>query len=203
MSEIDSTVIPGPKPAPVVGNIPDVDPNEPNWGPARRILMPVFGPASRSFKCWRRSGRGNIRFRRRRSGAADHCTLTIAVVDAPALSGQGRYRGAASTYLANARPGTKVAVTTRPSNRMGAAGGRQRPARLFGAAAGGGDLRGRIASGAIGPTRWRWSNRERSFLSAEMDAIWPPPSMRSASGSIGKRPGVRRPKPNSGWPRWN
>lgn len=46
----------------------------------------------------------------------DHCTLTIAVVDAPALSGHGRYRGAASTYLANARPGTKVAVTTRPSN---------------------------------------------------------------------------------------
>ena len=48
--------------------------------------------------------------------SADHCTLTLAVVDAPALSGRGRYQGAASTYLAHLRPGAKVAVTTRPSN---------------------------------------------------------------------------------------
>ena len=46
----------------------------------------------------------------------DHATLTVAVVHAPALSGRGTYRGAASTYLAHARPGTKVAVTVRPSN---------------------------------------------------------------------------------------
>jgi cytochrome P450/NADPH-cytochrome P450 reductase len=48
--------------------------------------------------------------------SADHCTLTIAVVDAPALSGQGRYQGAASTYLAQARPGARIAVTVKPSN---------------------------------------------------------------------------------------
>jgi cytochrome P450/NADPH-cytochrome P450 reductase len=47
--------------------------------------------------------------------SADHCTLTVAVVSAPALSGRGTYQGAASTYLAKARPGTKVAVTVRPS----------------------------------------------------------------------------------------
>jgi len=46
----------------------------------------------------------------------DHCTLTVAVVKAPALSGQGMYQGVASTYLAQARPGTKVAMTVRPSN---------------------------------------------------------------------------------------
>jgi cytochrome P450/NADPH-cytochrome P450 reductase len=46
----------------------------------------------------------------------DHVTLTIAVLRAPALSGTGVYEGAASTYLAHARPGTKVAVTVRPSN---------------------------------------------------------------------------------------
>ncbi|GAA0943035.1 bifunctional cytochrome P450/NADPH--P450 reductase [Actinocorallia libanotica] len=46
----------------------------------------------------------------------DHATLTVAVVRAPALSGAGLYEGAASTYLAQARPGTKVAVTVRPSN---------------------------------------------------------------------------------------
>jgi cytochrome P450/NADPH-cytochrome P450 reductase len=48
--------------------------------------------------------------------SADHCTLTLAVVDAPALSGQGKYYGVASTYMAQARPGTKVAMTVRPSN---------------------------------------------------------------------------------------
>jgi cytochrome P450 / NADPH-cytochrome P450 reductase len=47
--------------------------------------------------------------------SADHCTLTVAIVSAPALSGRGTYQGAASTYLAKARPGTKVAVTVRPS----------------------------------------------------------------------------------------
>jgi cytochrome P450/NADPH-cytochrome P450 reductase len=47
--------------------------------------------------------------------SADHCTLTVAVVSAPALSGRGTYQGAASTYLAKARTGTKVAVNVRPS----------------------------------------------------------------------------------------
>ncbi|HEX2034302.1 MAG TPA: cytochrome P450, partial [Chloroflexota bacterium] len=47
--------------------------------------------------------------------SADHCTLTVAIVDAPALSGRGRYQGVASTYLAHARPGTRLAVTVRPS----------------------------------------------------------------------------------------
>ncbi|MFI6599287.1 bifunctional cytochrome P450/NADPH--P450 reductase [Nonomuraea sp. NPDC050536] len=46
----------------------------------------------------------------------DHVTLTVAVLSAPALSGSGMYEGAASTYLASARPGAKVAVTVRPSN---------------------------------------------------------------------------------------
>ncbi|MFT3814661.1 MAG: cytochrome P450 [Acidovorax sp.] len=46
----------------------------------------------------------------------ERCTLTVAVVDAPALSGQGRYQGMASTYLANCVPGTRVAVAVRPSN---------------------------------------------------------------------------------------
>ena len=47
--------------------------------------------------------------------SADHCSLTVAIVDAPAASGHGRYQGVASTYLAQARPGTRVAVTVRPS----------------------------------------------------------------------------------------
>jgi cytochrome P450/NADPH-cytochrome P450 reductase len=40
---------------------------------------------------------------------AARCTLTVAIVDAPALSGQGRYQGMASSYLANCSPGTRVA----------------------------------------------------------------------------------------------
>ena len=45
-----------------------------------------------------------------------HCTLTVAIVDGPALSGQGRYFGVASSYLAGAQPGTRVSVAVRPSN---------------------------------------------------------------------------------------
>ncbi len=44
------------------------------------------------------------------------CSLTIAVVDGPAFSGQGRYLGVASNYLAAATPGTRVSVAVRPSN---------------------------------------------------------------------------------------
>jgi cytochrome P450/NADPH-cytochrome P450 reductase len=47
---------------------------------------------------------------------AIHCTLTVAVVDAPALSGQGQYLGVASNYLASAQPGERVSVAVRPSN---------------------------------------------------------------------------------------
>ncbi|WP_243790306.1 bifunctional cytochrome P450/NADPH--P450 reductase [Saccharopolyspora gloriosae] len=45
-----------------------------------------------------------------------HATLTVAVLNEPARSGAGIYEGAASNHLAQARPGTKVAVTVRPSN---------------------------------------------------------------------------------------
>lgn len=46
----------------------------------------------------------------------DHATLTFAVIQAPAWSGRGVFEGASSTYLAQARPGSRVAVTVRPSN---------------------------------------------------------------------------------------
>ncbi|HEY6882012.1 MAG TPA: cytochrome P450, partial [Polyangiales bacterium] len=44
------------------------------------------------------------------------CALCIAIVDGPALSGQGRYHGVASSYLAAAAPGTRVTVAVRPSH---------------------------------------------------------------------------------------
>jgi cytochrome P450 / NADPH-cytochrome P450 reductase len=46
----------------------------------------------------------------------NHVTLTLAVVDAPALSGKGRFQGVASTYLAGLAPGARVSVAVRPSN---------------------------------------------------------------------------------------
>ncbi|ESQ85025.1 hypothetical protein AEAC466_04785 [Asticcacaulis sp. AC466] len=46
----------------------------------------------------------------------DHVTLTLAVVDRPSLSGQGRHLGIASTYLAKLKPGDRVSVAVRPSN---------------------------------------------------------------------------------------
>ena len=47
---------------------------------------------------------------------AERCSLTVAVVDAPALSGQGRYQGMASSFLAGCTPGTRLAVAVRGSN---------------------------------------------------------------------------------------
>lgn len=46
----------------------------------------------------------------------DHVTLTVAVVDAPALSGVGRFQGVASSYLAQLQPGDLVSLAVRPSN---------------------------------------------------------------------------------------
>lgn len=46
----------------------------------------------------------------------EHATLTVAVLNEPARSGAGTYEGAASNHLAQALPGSKVAVTVRPSN---------------------------------------------------------------------------------------
>ena len=47
---------------------------------------------------------------------ASRCTLTVAVVDAEAWSGQGRFQGTCSSYLARLRPGEQVAVAVRRPN---------------------------------------------------------------------------------------
>lgn len=47
---------------------------------------------------------------------ANHVTLTYAVVDQPALSGQGRYVGVATNYLSNLAPGDKLHVNVRSSH---------------------------------------------------------------------------------------
>jgi cytochrome P450/NADPH-cytochrome P450 reductase len=46
----------------------------------------------------------------------NNVTLTYAVVDQPALSGQGRYVGVASNYLSNLAPGDKLHVNVRSSH---------------------------------------------------------------------------------------
>lgn len=46
----------------------------------------------------------------------NNVTLTYAVVDQPALSGQGRYVGVATNYLANLAPGDKLHVNVRSSH---------------------------------------------------------------------------------------
>ncbi|MDO5630059.1 MAG: cytochrome, partial [Mobilicoccus sp.] len=48
--------------------------------------------------------------------SADHVTLTVAHLSSPSLSGEGTYEGVASTFLAHARPGTRIPVTVRESN---------------------------------------------------------------------------------------
>jgi cytochrome P450/NADPH-cytochrome P450 reductase len=44
-----------------------------------------------------------------------HCSITIAVLEAPAWAGSGVYHGVASQYLARAKPGMQIAVSVRPS----------------------------------------------------------------------------------------
>lgn len=44
----------------------------------------------------------------------DQATVSVAVLREPALSGQGTFEGSASTHLAAAVPGSRVAVTVRP-----------------------------------------------------------------------------------------
>lgn len=44
------------------------------------------------------------------------CTLTVAIVDAPALSGQGRFLGVASHFLANLPTGSRIPVAVRSGN---------------------------------------------------------------------------------------
>jgi cytochrome P450/NADPH-cytochrome P450 reductase len=46
----------------------------------------------------------------------NHVTLTYSVVDQPALSGQGRYVGVATNYLANLVPGDRLHVSVRSSH---------------------------------------------------------------------------------------
>lgn len=46
----------------------------------------------------------------------DRATLTIAVVDEPARSGHGQFRGTSSGYLADREPGDRISVAVRPSN---------------------------------------------------------------------------------------
>ncbi len=44
-----------------------------------------------------------------------HCTLTVAVTDAPAFSGLGRFKGTASGYLADLPAGSGITVQVKPS----------------------------------------------------------------------------------------
>jgi cytochrome P450/NADPH-cytochrome P450 reductase len=47
----------------------------------------------------------------------DVCSLTLSVLDAPALSGRGQFKGVTSTFLSQAQPGDPVTVAVRPSQR--------------------------------------------------------------------------------------
>lgn len=45
----------------------------------------------------------------------DACTLTVSILNAPALSGQGQYLGVASNFLARTTPGQQLKVNVQPS----------------------------------------------------------------------------------------
>ena len=79
------------------------------------------------------------------------CTLTVAVVDAPAWSGRGRYRGTASSYLARLQPGQTVAVSVRaPNTPFHPPADRLTPMILVAAGSGMAPFRGFVEERALG-----------------------------------------------------
>lgn len=73
----------------------------------------------------------------------DRLTLTVAVLDAPAWSGQGRYRGACSNYLAGLAPGAQVyAAVMKPNTPFRLPTDPQTPVIMIGAGTGIAPFRG-------------------------------------------------------------
>ncbi len=82
---------------------------------------------------------------------ATKCTLTVAVVDAPAWSGRGRYRGTASGHLARLQPGDTVAVSVRaPNTPFHPPADRMTPMILVAAGSGMAPFRGFVEERALG-----------------------------------------------------
>lgn len=78
------------------------------------------------------------------------CTLTVAVVDAPAWSGHGRFRGACSTYLSRLAVGDRVAVSVRtPTVPFHPPADNSAPMILVGAGTGIAPLRGFLEDRAL------------------------------------------------------
>lgn len=78
------------------------------------------------------------------------CSLTVAVVDAPAWSGRGQFRGAASFYLSGLQPGDRVPVSVgTPNVPFHPPRDNATPVILIGAGTGLAPFRGFIADRAI------------------------------------------------------
>ena len=83
---------------------------------------------------------------------ASRCTLTVAVVDAPAWSGIGHFRGTCSSYLSQLQPGDKVAVAVRtPKHPFHPAGNNDTPIVMVCAGTGLAPFRGFIQDRAHPP----------------------------------------------------
>jgi cytochrome P450/NADPH-cytochrome P450 reductase len=110
----------------------------------------------------------------------DRCTLTVAVLDAPAWSGQGRYRGACSNYLANLAPGAQVyAAVVKPNTPFRLPTDPQVPVIMIGAGTGIAPFRGFVEERAalsqpLGPAHLYFGcdHPDVDFLYREELAAW-------------------------------
>lgn len=110
----------------------------------------------------------------------DRCTLTVAVLDAPAWSGQGRYRGACSNYLASLAPGAQVyAAVMKPNTPFRLPSDPQVPVIMIGAGTGIAPFRGFVEERAalarpLGPAHLYFGcdHPEVDFLYRDELAAW-------------------------------
>jgi cytochrome P450/NADPH-cytochrome P450 reductase len=125
------------------------------------------------------------------------CSLTVAVLDAPALSGQGRRLGVASNFLAGLSPGERIAVAVRASQaEFHAPAAPETPLILVCAGTGFAPFRGFLqersaqkrAGAAVGPTLLFFGvmHPEVDYLYRDELAAW------QAEGIVDLRPAFSR-----------
>ena len=135
---------------------------------------------------------------------AEHATLTISVVDAPALAGHGgKFLGVASNYLANLEPGDHVAMAVRPATANFRLPEPETPIVMFCAGAGLAPMRGFIQERAAQLESGRTVGKTLLFVGCRTpsdDYLYAENDLKEwiAAGAVEVRPAFSRKAEESG-----